>query len=83
MATTQVTLTSSWQLIASDGFEFIVDNSSSYPAQITFQTSAPAGNAAYHTLQPGEGLTRMGLTGNVYARDDASTGGAAFVVVTA
>lgn len=82
MATTKYTLSSSWVQVATSTQDFIIDNASSWDVEITFQLSAPLEGAAYHTLQAGEGIVRMGLTGNVYARDSADGLGTAFIIVT-
>lgn len=81
MATAKIQLTDTWQLVAADGANFVVDNGSSYNVQVTFSESAPAVDAAYHVLGAGQGLVRMSLTGGIYARasdaDDNS-----FLIVT-
>lgn len=81
MATAKIQLTDTWQLVAADGANFIVDNGSSYNVQVTFSESAPSVGAAYHVLAAGQGLVRMSLTGGIYARvsdaDDSS-----FLIVT-
>jgi hypothetical protein len=82
MPTIKQVLSNSWVLIVEDTVEFLVENSSSYPAQLTFQTTTPAVDAAYHTLGPGEGITRMGLVGNLYARDFADDIDVATIIVT-
>lgn len=82
MATSKIALTSAWQAVALDGINFIIDNASAYNAQITFSTTPPAVDAAYHTLQAGQGLVRMSLTGDVYARNADYTQGEAFLIVT-
>lgn len=70
MATVKIQLTDTWQLVAADGSNFIIDNGSSYNIRITFSATAPAVNAAYHVLSAGQGLVRMSLDGGVYARND-------------
>lgn len=82
MPTTKQILTDSWTLLAEEAEEFLVENISSYPAQLTFQTSAPASDAAYHVLRPGEAITRLSLTGNLYARDFSGDVGTSVVVVS-
>lgn len=82
MATTKVVTNTTWQLVAASEEQFIIDNASSYPVQVTFSTSAPAVDAAYHTLLSKEAIVRMGLTGAVYVRDQADDSGDAFVIVT-
>lgn len=82
MATTKVITNTTWQLVASSAEQFIIDNASSYPVQITFSLTAPAVDAAYHTLAAKEAIVRMGLTGDVYVRDTSDDTGNAFVVVT-
>lgn len=81
MATVKVVLDDTWQLVAADGANFIVDNASSYNVQVTFSAIAPAVDAAYHTLQAGQGLVRMSLDGGVYARSE-DTGDSSFLIVT-
>lgn len=82
MPTTKYTLTSEWQLVATSAQEFIADNASGYNAQITFQAALPAANAAYHTLAAGQGITRMNLTGNLYARADVDSIGSAYLIIS-
>lgn len=81
MATTKIVLTDSWQLVAADGANFIVDNASSYNTHVTFSASAPAVDAAYHTLQAGQGLVRMSLDGGVYAKRENEED-TSFLIVT-
>jgi hypothetical protein len=82
MATSKIVTTGTWQLAAASEEQFIIDNASSYPVQVTFSIAAPAVDAAYHTLAAKEAIVRMGLTGGVYVRDVTGDIGAAFVVVT-
>lgn len=74
MATVKVALTSDWVLIVPAVKNFIIDNGSSYVADITFADSLPAANAPYHRVASGTGLVRMGVTGAVYARDSQVDG---------
>jgi uncharacterized protein YaaW (UPF0174 family) len=78
MATSRIDLTTSWQKIAEAEQEFLVDNLSSPNIEVTFQDNTPATDAAYHVLESGQGLTRLGLTGSLWARSNSN----AFVIVT-
>ena len=82
MPTVKILTTNDWQLVATSSQVFIVDNISSYNVHVTFNSSAPSADAAYHILAPSEALLRMGLTGNVYVRDDSGDAGVSSVVVT-
>ena len=82
MATTKYTLTSSWQLVATSAQDFIAENASSYDAHVTFAASTPAENAAYHTLDASEGITRLGVVGNLYARDPSDDLGVSVLIVS-
>jgi len=82
MATTKVTLTSSWQLVAAADKSFIADNASSYNVEVTFADSAPAAGAPYHTLKAGEGIVRLGVVGGLYARDATGDAGIAYLIVS-
>ena len=79
MATTKITLTSTWAQVATSAQEFLVENASGYNVDITFADTTPAVGDGYHTLESGEALVRLSLAGAVYVR--SSTTGA-FVVVT-
>ena len=74
MATIKVDLTSDWVLVVPAVKNFILDNGSSYVAEITFADSLPAPSAPYHKVGAGTGLVRMGVTGAVYARDSQDDG---------
>jgi hypothetical protein len=70
MPTSKVTVTSAWQQIATTSQNFILDNTSSYDVFVTFQNSVPDANTAYHILDSGEGIIRMGVVGDLYVRVD-------------
>lgn len=82
MATTKFVLDNTWQLLATASQSFIIDNASSYDAEITFQDDVPSVDAPFHTLSAGQGMFRMNITGNVYGRDSASMGEAFLIVST-
>lgn len=82
MATTKIQLDDTWQLVAADGANFIIDNGSSYNTQVTFSEAAPSVGAAYHTLSAGQGIVRMSLTGGVYARRETEEDSSFLIVTT-
>lgn len=49
MATTKITLTSTWAQVATSTQEFLVENASGYNVDITFAETTPAVGAGYHT----------------------------------
>lgn len=82
MATIKIVTNGTWQLAAAAEEQFIIDNASSYPVEVTFSLNPPSEGVAYHTLSAREAIVRMGLTGAVYVRDQSGDNGNAFVVVT-
>lgn len=74
MPTVKVELTSDWVLLVPTAKNFIIDNGSSYVAEVTFANSLPAVDAPCHKLAAGYGLVRMGVTGAVYGRDSQDDG---------
>lgn len=81
MATTKVTVTSSWVQVAAADKEFLIENLSSADVRVAFADSTPASDAAAHILQVGEALVRMSLAGAVYVRNDIDAD-SAFVIVS-
>lgn len=53
--------------------DFLVQNVGSSEVMVCFAASAPTGDHPHHYLMPNTGLSRNGVTGNVYAK--ATNGG--------
>ena len=83
MATTKVTLTSSWQQVVPAAKEFFLENPTEFNVLIAFADSTPA-NDVGHTLLNGFGVTRMGASGAVYAKIHPTNpvGAAPYLVVS-
>ena len=62
MATTKVTLTSSWQLVAAADKSFIADNASSYNVEVTFSDVASAEERSDYLQHWTEALEANGLS---------------------
>lgn len=82
MATTKYSLTSAWTIVATSTQEFIAENTSSYSIEVAFNTVLPGANDAYHVLHSGQAIARIGVAGNLYARDTSGDVGTGFIVVT-
>jgi hypothetical protein len=78
MTTSSIDVTTTWQKIAEAEEDFLVDNLSSTNISVTFQTSTPATDAPHHVLQTGQGLTRLGLTGELWVKSESP----AYIIIT-
>lgn len=81
MATVKHTITDvdGWVEVAADATDFLLDVINTTPVKITLQATAPAVDAPYHLLAPGEALVRVG-TGAAYVA--TANGSDAEVIVT-
>lgn len=84
MATTKVTLTSSWQQVVPAAKEFFLENPTEFSVLIAFADSSPESDIG-HSLYYGFGITRMGATGAVYAKVHPTnvSGAAPYLIVSA
>ena len=82
MATIKLNLTNSWQLAASAGKNFILENLSVHAGEFCFSDTFPANDAPSHTLLCGDIISRMGVSGALYVRDKAGGGGGGSVAVS-
>jgi hypothetical protein len=84
MATTNVTITSQWQLVVSAGDSFLLTFNGKSPVQVAVADSTPSGIEG-HRITPitDDGINRdvIGL-GDVYCRLDPSVNGTVLAVVT-
>lgn len=78
MATTNMTIEPGSYQLVSENETFLVQVTGNDHVYFAFGTEAPAATVIGHVINRNEGLTRNGLTGNLYAR--ASSGAAAIVV---
>lgn len=68
MATTNMTVNAgSYQLVTSET-NFLIQVTGTEHVYFAFGTAAPAATVIGHVINRNEGLTRNGLTGNLYAR---------------
>lgn len=82
MATEKIILTGDWQLIVLDGVDFILQNPTVAVIDVCFSDTPPAAEAAFHTIASTEGLVRMGVVGDVYARGLGENGTIGHLVVS-
>ncbi|MGH1461228.1 MAG: hypothetical protein ACRBB6_04250 [Neptuniibacter sp.] len=74
MTTRNVTLNGSTYTSVTTADAFLFQNTSKLPVQALFSTVTPDASLVPHTLNPGDGLTRNGLTGDLYMRSTNKSG---------
>lgn len=79
MSTQKITMNiaDGWVVVDNTGSPAIIQNGTSAPIKVTFQSTAPDGNSAFHTIEGGEFIERLG-TETVYASTDYD--GAAVII---
>lgn len=84
MATDKQTLAAggSWTEVVADSTEFIIENIGRPEVIIAFAASAP-GDDDGHRLKFGDTISRLGVSGAVFAKNANATGAAADLIVSA